>query len=870
MSKLSNYFGSIDLISGLRPKGGQDFPLMDAHSVLVGENGERLDERLTKFEGLNDLLSSTQKTEFSKVLFDYTTALNTTMDVTAVSEKWAKYDIVVGGIDYRTNVGQDSADDSVNEYERNVIFMVRYLFPAVLRINPKFKFFWYIDLGVTTGGGSDNRIRSAVNYIAHAGGTFLQEDKILYGVDENGNGVNFYEGGGSKAIAGVFFDDAEFGFGVTRSRINVAIKACHDNGINAFMNSFHPVGTLFLTDPTQNAFNPEGAKCLIDKDDYFLLESCFSTPGSSTTIMTSSDYYEDLFTWANQYRSLGYGRPVTLNYITTSDASLNWDAIQCVKSYCLIASFIGGANGVAFNGAALGLSEIMNYWEEPDVIKALHSDQIYPVNIDFKKRYVTNGNLQLTINLAIADAPDNHIGVIGRELFEEYLYFEYNNSKGANAWETIYSVQSRLENIIRSVDMKYNDDPSLMTGIRSVNVPGSSKAVARADHTHQAGPFIYVKKDEWYMPPHLETSCWKPNNNFNNLSDKEVEYDLETKSGKIIRDGTSANWWELIIAEITSAENLRGKKIEFGIKFTDDTNVNDSGMYLDLLLGSSIISSIQLNTIKYDGLYKQLRYCSASVNFPDDANGSISLRLCKRITTSDGMKSFILGWEDFYISDVTGYYLPWYTNIDTSNLTWTGNNNFINNLQGSFEQQRERSGVIQVTDSRWWTITLSRIPNMALYAGKTIEIGIKLNRSSQVGTVLQFWLNFGNKNYPVYLHSNAYGGVYGENKGYIYLQINVPTTATGVGDLCIGRMITNANQTEFYINIVDYYAYDLSEDVPVEDERTSKTILQFYRTDSFPIDCEADTIYLTKEGIMVTDNYGNPYVISKVEIPSID
>lgn len=46
MDKLPNYNGSIDLISGLRPKNNGDFPLMEAHDIVVDENGTRLDEKL--------------------------------------------------------------------------------------------------------------------------------------------------------------------------------------------------------------------------------------------------------------------------------------------------------------------------------------------------------------------------------------------------------------------------------------------------------------------------------------------------------------------------------------------------------------------------------------------------------------------------------------------------------------------------------------------------------------------------------------------------------------------------------------------------------------------------------------------------------
>lgn len=51
MDKLNNYNGSIDLISGLRPKNNGNFPLMEAHDVQVDENGTRLDEALQNIGG---------------------------------------------------------------------------------------------------------------------------------------------------------------------------------------------------------------------------------------------------------------------------------------------------------------------------------------------------------------------------------------------------------------------------------------------------------------------------------------------------------------------------------------------------------------------------------------------------------------------------------------------------------------------------------------------------------------------------------------------------------------------------------------------------------------------------------------------------
>ena len=51
MAKLNNYSGSVDLISGLRPKNNGAFPLLTAHDVQVDENGKRLDAILAEIAG---------------------------------------------------------------------------------------------------------------------------------------------------------------------------------------------------------------------------------------------------------------------------------------------------------------------------------------------------------------------------------------------------------------------------------------------------------------------------------------------------------------------------------------------------------------------------------------------------------------------------------------------------------------------------------------------------------------------------------------------------------------------------------------------------------------------------------------------------
>lgn len=52
MAKNESYNGTIDLISGIRPKNNGTFPLMDAHDVQTQEDGTRLDAELLAMRAL--------------------------------------------------------------------------------------------------------------------------------------------------------------------------------------------------------------------------------------------------------------------------------------------------------------------------------------------------------------------------------------------------------------------------------------------------------------------------------------------------------------------------------------------------------------------------------------------------------------------------------------------------------------------------------------------------------------------------------------------------------------------------------------------------------------------------------------------------
>ena len=50
MGKLNNYKGTVKISSGLACKSGYDYPLAEAHSILIGENDARLDQKIQEID----------------------------------------------------------------------------------------------------------------------------------------------------------------------------------------------------------------------------------------------------------------------------------------------------------------------------------------------------------------------------------------------------------------------------------------------------------------------------------------------------------------------------------------------------------------------------------------------------------------------------------------------------------------------------------------------------------------------------------------------------------------------------------------------------------------------------------------------------
>lgn len=99
---LTNYNPGIELGAGLKPAGTGTFPLMQAHDVLVGENDERLDMKLSKLEGYPRPEEVKTEAKMNEILanateLDIGTIYKYTGETTATYEKDAFY-VITGGV----------------------------------------------------------------------------------------------------------------------------------------------------------------------------------------------------------------------------------------------------------------------------------------------------------------------------------------------------------------------------------------------------------------------------------------------------------------------------------------------------------------------------------------------------------------------------------------------------------------------------------------------------------------------------------------------------------------------------------------------------------------------------------------------------
>lgn len=148
-------------------------------------------------------------------------------DLTAATEVFQDYDLLVFG---------DGLQDPAHPDHANTAALI-----ATLKASPNATaVYGYLAIGVTTANLSIEEIRSRVDAWRAMG------------------------------TAGIFIDEADYAFGVSRPRQNEVVDYVHSQGFGAFINAFDP-GDVFS--PAVHLLNPEGLPTHLGSTDVYLHES---------------------------------------------------------------------------------------------------------------------------------------------------------------------------------------------------------------------------------------------------------------------------------------------------------------------------------------------------------------------------------------------------------------------------------------------------------------------------------------------------------------------------------------------------------------------------------------------------------------------
>lgn len=275
------YNGSVELISGITPANGQDFPLVAAHAVQVDDDGTRLDEAL---KNVSTDTKTPEDQGFGLAWLGWSNNIERGNGIENDAIMFSKHDIV--GMQ-RLNLY--SLADSRPLFTENTVKILK----RAKELNPKLRTFEYLQ---TESGRTDftyNGDHAHLNSDGSWEGSTadLSGCTRIYTYQQICDWLDYFKESGTD---GVFFDD--WGYDFTKEDIcyqmglslndytdkNAAlnqkwimlIDACHDRGLFLITNGGMP-------------FNVGDWYTYLDENDIICLESC----------LISSVNYKDDFTW---------------------------------------------------------------------------------------------------------------------------------------------------------------------------------------------------------------------------------------------------------------------------------------------------------------------------------------------------------------------------------------------------------------------------------------------------------------------------------------------------------------------------------------------------------------------------------------------
>lgn len=291
---MAKYNGSVELISGITPANGQDFPLVAAHAIQVDDEGTRLDEAL---KNVSTDIRKGKHRQVGKACLWYHNLYDWGNTDDEAAANLAQNDIVVAGGNLYANAG--TKEDRTRQL--NIITKAK-------TANPNLKLFFYITIAswrkdgdwshiLGKGGYWDAEeaakhpgavrihtkweIFQLLEYAAHVGGskngkkqfietyTWVDDKGITHTEDKY---IDLYEGGIS--LDGCFYDDAGMeaeegrvnqGFpSVLREKYIQLVDFTHSKGLAAFPNQ---LSEDWYADTVSTA-NPNGLPSSVGADDY--------------------------------------------------------------------------------------------------------------------------------------------------------------------------------------------------------------------------------------------------------------------------------------------------------------------------------------------------------------------------------------------------------------------------------------------------------------------------------------------------------------------------------------------------------------------------------------------------------------------------
>lgn len=873
---MAKYNGSVELISGVTPANGQDFPLVAAHAVQVDDDGTRLDEAL---KNVSTDIRKGKHRQVGRACLWYHNFYDFGQNDDEAAAVIAQNDIVVaGGTLYGSG---DYSEDDKNRQLR-IINKARAL-------NPNLKIFYYITIASWRRDGDWSHILGKGGYwdaeeaskhpgavriytkweifqmlerAAHIGGTksgskefietysWVDDDGVEHTEDKY---IDQYEGG--IAFDGCFYDDA--GMETEEGRVNQGFPSAlrekyiqlvnftHSKGLAAFPNQ---LSEDWYADTVSTA-NPNGLPSSIGADDYMLLESCHSQVGFNGRPLWRHvngtegvwNYYQN---WYNKV-----GAKVVVNdylYGTGVGEKLSDEEFYELATYLVCDSLCCRAHYIDLNG--------LQTWDLPVFFDKL----LIPENEEYNITKLDKGHYKLCANghsLEVIRGSNLSQGdtVNLKSLNKIYIYFDGVRIKNMfkESPQYMYETNHRLDSLEKNVD----------------KIQTSSKSTANIYHR--------MMIDDWGKKLILTNYVSKTNfiKNLESTAKTGIAtvdtVDYDTNSIRLTRlNDTQINMH--VEVDIT---NKKGHTLEFGFMVKENTGTYNWGFYastpgkIEWSWINKTINSMQKSSYYGDKFYGYVR----TVTIPEDTEDEKwTMTICYNGSVGETfeLSNFYVVDIDEYEEDVTK---DWYTNL-LPMLNAASNNN---GLKICYTVNKISEYDFDIT---WnnpknfanWSGLRWNFPGGTFKAGHTYELGFSKYENNAGSANIAFRIYYGKTGQWIPKSATIKSSIYGDVRpGYIFTVPEDTTDTTGFMTLTNTSGSCQNTAGEYYTtSIRGIYLYDINEEnIVIRGEEPSNSFLSICRVTEEKLAKDTkligNALYFTDKGTcFITDFNGNRTYIS--------